>query len=560
MHKTNGAIPAPSQDPRFGEEFFDKPKFNEAEKGAPHFEQERRDEDVASERKREKTTEEFSGRLRPDASVLVGEDNVFPIDAFPAVIRDLAESFAETWDTAPETLAMCMLTVTSAAIGKWAFALSDKAKPVRGNIFTYLSLRASGKKSVAFDEAMEPVIKYNELRRESHKEVCDQLKAELDAIREGIKTIKDNKNGIDEEAKKELAKLYRKERIVEEKLRFWNIQSSDFSIEFLIQKGIRTRSVFIASDEAKIVHSIIMGRYSDGNSSEPTLCKFYSGGSHERERVGNNESESATGIVGTTLLLGQPHITRAIFEDQTMKESGFVPRFLFAAVPSELIEEDGLFRKVNERARSTYQAAILNLFQRYWGKWEELLGELVEDEEGNLPTPPKEEELMVRFSFSQDALSAFRAFRNSVVRSKYAKKIETLDSVIDRLKENAMRVAIVLHVLKNIPTETGTSISVGTASEAIAIVRWSFGQYLEFSHASHEDHFDQLDRDILSYVKKKGEVDRRDVQRKFKAYFNNVEKAESALERLVRRGKLKPERPEKLSETGRPKRTVYRIA
>jgi len=80
MHKTNGAIPAPSQDPRFGEEFFDEPKFNEAEKGVPHFEQERRDEDVASERKREKTTEEFSGRLKPDGPVLVGEDNVFPIE------------------------------------------------------------------------------------------------------------------------------------------------------------------------------------------------------------------------------------------------------------------------------------------------------------------------------------------------------------------------------------------------------------------------------------------------------------------------------------------------
>src|SRR5260221_9617448 len=41
--------------------------------------------------------------------VLVGDDNVFPIESFPPVIRNLAESFAETWETSPETVAMSML-------------------------------------------------------------------------------------------------------------------------------------------------------------------------------------------------------------------------------------------------------------------------------------------------------------------------------------------------------------------------------------------------------------------------------------------------------------------
>lgn len=65
MHKQIGEIPSPSE-VRFGKEFFGEPEFNETEKAAPHFEQERRDEDVASERKQERTTEEFSGRLKAE--------------------------------------------------------------------------------------------------------------------------------------------------------------------------------------------------------------------------------------------------------------------------------------------------------------------------------------------------------------------------------------------------------------------------------------------------------------------------------------------------------------
>jgi hypothetical protein len=550
MHKQIGEIPSPSE-VRFGEEFFDEPEFNETEKTAPHVEQERREEDVASERKQERTTEEFSGRLRPDEPVLVGEDNVFPIEAFPPVIRNLAESFAKTWDTSPETVAMSMLTVAGASIGKWAYSNSDKGKPVRGNIFTYISLRASGKKSVAFDEAMSPVVQYNEKRREDHEEFAlDELQAEIDDLESEIKKAKDQgKNGgrIDTNL---LTGLYRKKRKAEAKKSFWPIQSSDFTIQALIKKGIRTKSVFIASDEAKVVQNIILGQYDNGNSNEPFLCKLYSSSSHERERVGG-DSSSVSGICGTVLLLGQPHITRSLFEDDTMKQSGLVQRFLFAAVPSELKEEDANPPAIKNR--SSYHSAIENLLQRYWEKWENL-GEMNSETE----EPVTEEELMVQLRFSQAAFTAFREFRNSIVRSEYARKIETLDAIIDRLKENAMRVAIILHVVKNIPTETKAEISVETAQEAIAIVKWSFGQYLEFSHSTREDELSRIQKNVIKFVKEKGKVTARMVSRKFKAEFASTSKAEEMLKELVRKFILEAVKEEKTSTAGRSKSNWYK--
>jgi hypothetical protein len=158
--------------------------------------------------------------------------NPFPLEVLPPVIKDLAVSFSETWETPPETVALCMLTVASASLVKWVFAISDKGKPIRGNIFTYISLSASGNKSIAFDEAMDPVIRHNEARREYDQEVeLDDLNAEIEELELEIKKLKkqaETDNGLNKGA---LAELYRKKRKAEAKLKFWSIQSSDFTIQ-----------------------------------------------------------------------------------------------------------------------------------------------------------------------------------------------------------------------------------------------------------------------------------------------------------------------------------------
>jgi hypothetical protein len=479
--------------------------------------------------------------------------NPFPLEVLPPVIKYLAVSFSETWETPLETVALCMLTVASASLGKWVFAISDKGKPIRGNIFTYISLSASGNKSIAFDEAMDPVIRHNEARREYHQEVeLDDLNAEIEELELEIKKLKKQAETDDGLNKGALAELYRKKRKAEAKLKFWSIQSSDFTIQALIQKGIRTRSVFIASDEAKIVKNIILGQYDDGYSNEPFLCKLYSSSSHERERVGDGESSAVSGICGSTLLLGQPHISRSLFEDQTMKESGFVPRFLFAAVPSELKEERPNSPPI--QGRNAYYSLVVNLLQRYWKKWEQV-GEIDPVTE----QPITEEELMVMLQFSSEAFDVLREFKNSIIRSKYAKRLDTLDSVILRLKENAMRVAIVLHVIKNVPSEVSSEISRETALEAIAIVRWCFRQYLEFSYSAHEEQLNKIEMDVLAFTKKKGTVNARSVSRGFRADFASTDKAQALLERLVAKAKL-VEVQEESATTGRPKSPSYSIA
>ncbi len=68
-----------------------------------------------------------------------------------------------------------------------------------------------------------------------------------------------------------------------------------------------------------------------------------------------------------------------------------------------------------------------------------------------------------------------------MVKSKYANRIASLDGVIARLKEQAMRLSVVFHAAsigKNAATDApgiGRAINVETVQSAIAMVRWRFG-------------------------------------------------------------------------------------
>jgi Protein of unknown function (DUF3987) len=388
---------------------------------------------------------------------------------------------------------------------------------------------------------MEPVVAHNQKRRDMHRDkIVPETKAKLTDVRQEIKRAEDQgKSGMLDKAL--LAELYAKEERLERKLRFWNIRSSDFTIEAAIQKGNHTKSLFISTHEASVVENIVAGRYSDGFSNEGPLCKMYSVSAHDRERVKDGENSSTEGICGTALLMGQPHITKSMFENTKMKKSGFVPRFLFSVIPSELQEETDV-DPIDETHRRAYHSLVSHFLQTYWSRWEKL------DEQ----EPQTVESLMVRLEYSKEALTAFREFRNSVVRSRYANRLDDLNSVIGRLKENAMRVAIVLHAAEHGATFKSEKISRQTALSAIAIVRWSFGQYLAFTEERHAQALNEVEEKILAVFKaaQKNTPDAavyfsaRQISRKLRSIIPTTAAAEKALNSLVNKSKLVPAQPE----------------
>lgn len=316
---------------------------------------------------------------------------------------------------------------------------------------------------------------------------------------------------------------------------FFQVQSSDATVEALAIKGTAQERLFIATDEASIVESIIVGRYSEGFTNEGFFCKIYSVSPYERERV--RESIYAPAICGSMLLMGQPHITKKMFQNEKMRVSGFIPRFLFASVKAEIQKENREARKLKNEHRDNYNELILRLLREFW---------------------PLTGEAALIIGMEESAKTALSDYYDSYV-DRANGILANVDAVVLRLKEQATRLAVVIHAAKlaeGVVTEMKSveqPINLRTVQSAIALVNWSFNQYMNYNSAAHEEELNAIELEVLTYIKVSGKtVTPNDICKRFQAVIVNAAQAESFLESLFRKNKIqrRPDVPGK--KGGRP--------
>jgi hypothetical protein len=241
------------------------------------------------------------------------------------------------------------------------------------------------------------------------------------------------------------------------------------------------------------------------------------------------------------LLMGQPHVTKKMFQSENMQVSGFIPRFLFAEIPSELQENDRNAPPIEEGCRKRYNELVIRFLKDFW---------------------PKKGRNSVEIEFTKEALDVLHGFRTEMVKSNYANRLASVDGLILRLREQAIRLSIVLHAAsagKNAATDTPgitRKITAETVRSAIAVVRWSFEQYMSYNASAHEEELDAIERKVLRFVKDRKEVTARNVSRKFKGDIGTAKKAELILRKLVRAG-LIAEIPAEEATNGRPRNPRY---
>ncbi len=502
----------------------------------------------------EKATNSDATNKDPSLETNDGTDEKpFPIEVLPATIRDLALSFSKTYGVPPETLVLPMISVISASLGQGLCAF-DGNRRTYGNTFIYLDIKTGGFKSEAFSEAMRPVAEFNKQQEEKYKnELAPKAKAELSIINQKVEYIKNDqrkpalsKKGstlrefTEKEARKRLAELEQAKQVQETSLKFWTVQSSDATVEALARKGAALGKLFIATDEASIVQGIVCGKYSEQFTNEGFFCKIYSGTPYERERIKDNESVYATAIFGTMLLMGQPHITAKMFQDENMKISGYIPRFLLASIPCELKENYSEVIPIDDKAREAYRCLVAQLLDKYW-----LRGGEPEQIEFKKYTPtPSFEPYALEHGLSpsllnHSALEYLNNFQGYFIRA-YGNRIDGVDGVIARLREQAIRLAVVFHAAKFWEATTEKDIDDATVRSAIAVVAWCFDQYLAYNESIHSQKLNEIEGDILAFAKRavdKG-VSAREVRSNFKSRLGTVDKADQILNKLAEKGKL----------------------
>jgi hypothetical protein len=461
----------------------------------------------------------------------------FPIGSVPATLRDIAVSIATTHKAYDKigVITLPFIGFFAACLGQGICVRTLKFRSF-GNLYVYCSVGSGGIKSVAFDEAQAPMMQVQAHLAKNHKR--DTVPSARAAIKDLEKQIKEC------EDRTVLKGLYAELAEEKDRLKFVQIRMDDVTPESMKEAAIDCGRVFVASDEASTIADIIGGRYSKGFSNDGPFCQLWSNSYMGRNRgVGSNDVKvniSRNHCMGSMVLMGQEHITQQMFGSETMKQSGFIPRFLFDEADTPMMFRGSVLETVetDQCARDNYADAITSAIRDYWP-----LDRDEEDEEGNTEEP-------FEVGMDLDAQQELNNFHDRWVESGNTDLMDARRQ-LHRISEQATRVALVFHVAKayghqmNLESDVkdvSQPISRQTVMEAIQIVEYSLKKYLAHTQVSREEGEHDLANKVLQKIVEKFKREpftARECQQRIKLKgFSSADKIKSVLVDLVENGRL----------------------
>jgi hypothetical protein len=459
----------------------------------------------------------------------------FPIGSVPAVLRDIAVSIATTHKAYDKigVITLPFIGFFAASLGQGICVKTRKFRSF-GNLYVYCSVGSGGIKSVAFEEAERPMMSSQAYLADYHKtRVVPEARGKIKSTEKKIELADDD----------ELTQLYSELQTERDRLKFVSIRLDDITPESMTDTAIDCGRVFIASDEATIISDIIGGRYSKGFSNEGPFCKLWSNSYLGRLR-GAGSSDVKVNVfrnncIGSMVLMGQEHITEQMFNNPTMVQSGFIPRFLFdeADTPMQLRGSILDTQPLDDKAQSNYADAISKAVEDYWPLDRE------KNEDGI-----KQEPLEIQMDL--DAQQELNNFHDRWVNSANTNLIDARRQ-LHRIAEQATRVALVFHVAKAYGHKLGLEsdvkavedpINLQTVNEAISIVEYSLGKFLAHTQGKREENETALEGKLLKKCREKFGADAfsiRDVQQNTNfADLKSADKIRSVFDSLLSKGKL----------------------
>jgi hypothetical protein len=225
----------------------------------------------------------------------------------------------------------------------------------------------------------------------------------------------------------------------------------------------------------------------------------------------------------------QPDAARRAFDDDSMTESGLLPRFLI------------FDPKAEPQERNTQPAPIPPAIKAAWAA---LIAELVESfrKQGDDPRTA---------TASEEALAILAAYeRENVRRRRHSGDLRDLASYVARWTENAWRIAVVLHSAQHGSKAPGQPLDTATAENAVKVMRWFSDRQLETLSAGRREKLRKRLLALLAVLAEaNGEISLRELRRSHSFEEEEIRHLQANFPKSFRIERRKP-------ETGRPSEVV----
>lgn len=454
---------------------------------------------------------------------------IFPLSAFPRVLREFTQAVAESLQVTVDMVAVQLLAVLAVALqGK--FVVKPKAgwfEPL--NLYTLVVAKPSERKSPALKATTQVLKKFE--KEENQKR---EPKIRQDQIRKSL--LKRELNRLEKELEKDyeesLLSEYAEKKVIYEHFRVEQnirMQVDDVTPEAMADVlAMNEGKAAIISSEGGIFDTMA-GRYT-GVANIDVFTKSYSNDAISIERKGQERITIERPSL-TMLLTVQPEVISSIMGNQVFRGRGLLARFLYSMPASPVGERLYETPPVNDEICKAYERLILGLLR--------------------IPTP--EEPWIIEFS--PEAHQQSKAFFEEIETVLQTRE-EWIDDWIGKLHGQTCRIAGLLHAAQWVDDADQKLLSGETMAAAIKIGRY----FLEHARSTFTlmDALDPEEIRDAKYILKRlqstkyGQTEEFSKKELFdicRSHFKKVDQMLPALQCLEEHGYL---RIEKIETKGRP--------
>lgn len=387
-----------------------------------------------------------------------GDPARFPLDAFPANVREVVANLAQVYQVPACLPAMSALAVLSGAVGKWGEVRGGyKDKSTRLNLYVVAAAaRGIGKGNTS--QLVEPVGERERILQASHRSRIADSKAGLGVLRERIKaaTGKAAKaSGTQPPA--DLQAMHRRLEDLERETRrhVALVLDNATSEAALVTLQDNAEELFCCSAEAGSAIKVALGKYTKGDSTDfDWLLSAYSGDKVGARRM-NRDAVALERPCLSLLWMVQPSVLRELLANAEAQERGLTARMLV----------------FDSKARRQHDNGETAAFDKS-AQWNALIGGIL-DKRGRGE--------LAEITCEAEARAVFTAFHGESVdygRGAFA----DFDGELSRWRENAIKVAGLFALAEGLDT-----ITPDTANNACAVVKWCSFNYLAILMAGQRE-------------------------------------------------------------------------
>lgn len=452
----------------------------------------------------------------------------FPVKAFPSPLGEWVDAVAQNTETPTDMAAVCALAVLSCAVqGK--FVISPKSHYSEPLNLYFLIVANSGERKSAIVRLMtQPIYQYECKENERRRTLMENEQTKLNSLKKQLETL--DRKGKNEEASKIRAQYHSVEQKQTKPL---HLIADDVTPEAMTSLLASNNGILSIITTEGGIFDTLAGRYSNTISID-TVLKAYSGDPIRVDRKGR-EGEVINSPTLTMLLSAQDDVLAEIMKNEAFKSRGLTARILYSRPKSKVGTRHFVTPDIPSDLETAYNQLIFKLL------------EIPYPTNGALPIiglSPSAQSEVIRF--------------HDWLEPKLVDELEYMGSWGAKLLGNMLRIAGMLHCVKNPNAPGETALSSETLQQAIAISKY----FLHHAKCVHNllgaDKDIQLAKNITKKLREqeKTELSKYQIYRLCRGSFRKADDLNPILDILIEYGYLK-ERAHPAPTGGRPRANTY---